>query len=431
MSEKPSVRIERFAPEIVNGVPSGRTSAFNRATSRGFHDGPPEDEALKTLAEIDMADSATYTAVHDDTAAPPSLHANQPVATYSTFPGTINVGGPSLLPVHQITSVTVSPTHRRRGILRTVMSEDLALAKLSGMPLAALTASEATIYGRFGFGRVTERVRFSLTVDRGAAMRGQATGSVVATEPADLKGCASRIFAAAHATTHGSVSHNHFDLGHAAGRWDDRDTLKPVKALRAALHLDAGGHPDGFMTYVFSGWKSDSAAMEIKQLCAANGAARRELVEYLGAHDLIEAITGRGPVDDVLPTALENARDYKVTRMGDHLWLRILDIEAVLTARRYGHDGRVCLEVRDDLNLVGGAWELFVEHSMPRVRRAPAGRPVDATLEVRDLATLFMGMRSATNLLAAGVLAVHNADALETLDALFATRAIPYCQADF
>ena len=63
MSENSTIRIERFAPEIVDGVPTGRTDAFNLATSRGFHDGPPEADGLKTLAEIAIADGITFTAV--------------------------------------------------------------------------------------------------------------------------------------------------------------------------------------------------------------------------------------------------------------------------------------------------------------------------------------------------------------------------------
>jgi predicted acetyltransferase len=36
-----------------------------------------------------------------------------------------------------------------------MMTEDLALAKDDGVAIAALTASEASIYGRFGFGVAT------------------------------------------------------------------------------------------------------------------------------------------------------------------------------------------------------------------------------------------------------------------------------------
>ncbi len=431
MSENSSIRIERFPAELLEGASVPRTSDFNVATSRGFHERGLEAEALATLATIQIKDSSTLTAAYDDAAVAPSLHAGKPVATYASFPGTLNVGGGVLLPAHQITSVTVSPTHRRRGILRAMITEDLQAAHAAGLPLAVLTASEATIYGRFGFGIVAERVRFSLKTGNGVKTRVPAAGTVIAIDPAELDTLAPEIFAAAHSTTLGSVSHCTFDVGNAAGRWEDFDALSPIKNLRAALHLDAQGTVDGFITYEFSGWKSKSPGMAIGQMCALTGAARRELVAYLGEHDLVEEVTGRGPVDDVIPLALENSRDYKVTRMGDHLWTRILDLQAVLAARPYGCDGSISLGVRDDLMLAHGAWELSVANSVPSVRRAPADLPVDATLDIRDLATLVMGLRSASNLAEAGVLTAHTPDALASLDALFATTSIPYCQADF
>ena len=75
-----------------------------------------------------------------------------PVATYASWTGGINVGGGRRLPLQMISDITVSPTHRRQGLLRTLITDDLADAAAAGLPLAALTVSEGTIYGRFGFG---------------------------------------------------------------------------------------------------------------------------------------------------------------------------------------------------------------------------------------------------------------------------------------
>jgi predicted acetyltransferase len=431
MSEDTTIRIERFEPELVDGVPSAATVEFLTAISRGFHEAALEPEELKILAGLEANDNTTFTAVYDEAAVQPSLHAEAPVATYASFPGTLNIGGGNLMPVHQITSVTVSPTHRRRGLLRRLITEDLAGAREAGMVFAALTASEATIYGRFGFGRATQRARFTLKTHRGADLRVEHEGTVVAIAPGELKNYAPGIFAAAHAHTLGSISATQFDVGQAAGLWEDYDSLKPVKNLRAALHLDAQGRPDGFMSYLFSGWKTAPPTMEIGQMCTATGAARRELIAYLGAHDLVEKITGRGPVDDVLPTALENARAYKAISLGDHLWLRILDLETALSARSYGGDGHIRLRVHDALGFADGIWDLMVQDSAAGVRRAPEGAAPEASLDVRDLASLYLGGFSATHLAASGVLRVHTPEALGTLNALFATDTIPYCQADF
>lgn len=86
MSENSSIRIERFPAELLEGASVPRTSDFNVATSRGFHERGLEAEALATLAAIQIKDSSTLTAAYDDAAVAPSLHAGKPVATYASFP---------------------------------------------------------------------------------------------------------------------------------------------------------------------------------------------------------------------------------------------------------------------------------------------------------------------------------------------------------
>ncbi len=143
----------------------------------------------------------------DRTAMAPSLHATDPVGTYSYFAGTLNVGGPEPVDVHEITSVTVSPTHRRRGILRSMITTHLDRAAAEGIPVAVLTASEATIYGRFGFGVAAERCRFELAAGQGAQFRAPAAGTVQAVDPAAMAEQVEQLYRAHHLATLGSVSH--------------------------------------------------------------------------------------------------------------------------------------------------------------------------------------------------------------------------------
>ena len=51
-----------------------------------------------------------------------------------------------------ISMVTVAATHRRRGIARGLLEGELRAAASAGVPMAGLTVTEATIYGRYGFG---------------------------------------------------------------------------------------------------------------------------------------------------------------------------------------------------------------------------------------------------------------------------------------
>ena len=73
-----------------------------------------------------------------------------------------------------VTWVGVLPTHRRRGILRELMRRQLNDVHERGEPLAILWASEAAIYGRFGYGLAApsvgieaDRARFGLRDDPG------------------------------------------------------------------------------------------------------------------------------------------------------------------------------------------------------------------------------------------------------------------------
>ena len=64
-----------------------------------------------------------------------------------------------------VTAISVLPSYRRRGILSSLMRPLLADVRDRGEPVAALFASEASIYGRYGFGIATAEL--DLTIRRG------------------------------------------------------------------------------------------------------------------------------------------------------------------------------------------------------------------------------------------------------------------------
>ena len=82
---------------------------------------------------------------------------------HATFDGKEIVGGAGVFPFEMtvpggpvqcagVTVVGVLPTHRRRGLLSRMMRAQIDDIHERGEPFAALWASEATIYGRFGYG---------------------------------------------------------------------------------------------------------------------------------------------------------------------------------------------------------------------------------------------------------------------------------------
>ena len=87
-----------------------------------------------------------------------ALDGDVPVATAGTYDHRIRIPGGDI-PIAGVTLVGVHPSHRRRGILRELMRRQLDDAHERGEAVAVLWASEAAIYGRFGYGMATTSVR--------------------------------------------------------------------------------------------------------------------------------------------------------------------------------------------------------------------------------------------------------------------------------
>ena len=73
-----------------------------------------------------------------------------------------------IVPVAGVTMVGVMPTHRRQGVLRALMARQLADVRAAGEPMAALWASEGSIYQRFGYGLATVNGSVDIERDRSA-----------------------------------------------------------------------------------------------------------------------------------------------------------------------------------------------------------------------------------------------------------------------
>ena len=88
------------------------------------------------------------------------------VATFRSFAQELTVVGGATVPSDAVTNVTVSPTHRRRGLLSRMMATDLAAAKDRGDVVATLIAAEYPIYGRYGFGPAAWTTEWEIDVPR-------------------------------------------------------------------------------------------------------------------------------------------------------------------------------------------------------------------------------------------------------------------------
>ena len=78
----------------------------------------------------------------------------------------MSVPGGGSIPAGGVTVVGVLPSHRRRGVLTSLMREQLEDCRARGEAAAWLWASEGTIYPRFGYGLASRIGRMELARDR-------------------------------------------------------------------------------------------------------------------------------------------------------------------------------------------------------------------------------------------------------------------------
>ncbi|KNH15173.1 acetyltransferase [Arthrobacter sp. ZBG10] len=423
--------IRRFPAATEGSEGFDQSLAWSRAVAFGFHDEARTTEHITGTLAIKVADQPEYTGVYQVGDVPASsLPAEVPVATFGTFRKTLNIGFGRTLPSHLITAVTVRTTHRRRGLLRRMMAEDLRLAKDSGVSMAALTASEGTIYGRFGFGVASfER---SVKVDTTArfSLAHQATGTVEIADPRKLLDLAPEVFEQVHRLLPGSVGRHEW-YRHMVSGARGRDG-KEDAAIKVALHYGPAGAVDGYVSYKFLGWEKEPYTVEVVDFLAASDDAYLELWQFLGAIDLVERVTwDEAPLDDPLTWALADPRCIDASDVRDMLWLRILDVPAALTARHYPVDGRLVINVGDPLGLAGGTFAVTVEGGQADVERLAEETPADLDLDVSVLSSIYLGAVSPVTLAAAGRIREHTQGAALQARGMFAVERSTHCLTHF
>ncbi|WP_369035771.1 MULTISPECIES: GNAT family N-acetyltransferase [Streptomyces] len=357
------------------------------------------------------------------------------VATFRSFPQELSVGGGATVPADAISNVTVSPTHRRRGILTRMMGQDLAAAKDRGDVVATLIAAEYPIYGRYGFGPATWTSEWTIDVPRtGLDPRWAGPtdgGRIDLVDAEDVRKLGPELHARLVRQQPGAVSRDerwwqvNTGVVRFGGSWDE-----PFYAV----YRSADGEVDGLVSYEADDkWeaKQPQDTAEVNWLIAATPAAERALWQYLCSIDWITKVkTGWRAPDDLLPFFLPDPRAARLTAHADWLWVRILDVVRALEARPYDSStsGRgLVLDVVDADGFAGGRYRLDV--SAEGVGScAPATRDAaELTLDVRELAALWLGDESAVRLAALGRVREERAGAARVADALLRTSRRPWC----
>ena len=397
-----------------------RVAGWMQAMTRGFHQGRASEEFRAGWLEHVRADDVAITGawLNEPRVGPGEI----PVATYASFDKTLNPGG-ELLPMRMITDVTVAPTHRRRGLLRRLITDDLQDAVDRGVPLAGLTVSEGSIYGRFGFGTATHSWKVEVDTTSKFALREPVEGRVELVEPEEAWPVVEAVFDRFHRTTRGSVPRPRFYRPILTGTFSF-EHQGPDKQLRAAVHLDDAGEADGYVLYRHAGYGEDPRTVDVVDLVAVTPSAYLRLWRFLADIDLVQRVRwGRSPSEDPLEWALVEPHARKVTGVGGFLWVRVLDVPVALAGRPWRADGTVVLEVDDPLGHAAGHWQLRTETGRAEVTRTDA--VADVRLAADTLGSLYLGGVSVATLRGAGRLAGEDG-AIATLAAMADGGPTPY-----
>ncbi|RZB18190.1 GNAT family N-acetyltransferase [Streptomyces sp. F001] len=352
------------------------------------------------------------------------------VATFRSFAQELTAVGGAAVPADAISNVTVTPTHRRRGLLSRMMTQDLAAAKERGDVVATLIAAEYPIYGRYGFGLATWTTEWTIDVPRtGLDPRWsgpQDGGRIDVVEGEDIRKLGPELHERLRRAQPGAVSRGELWWRYNTGalRYNGSWT-EPFYAV----HRSATGEVEGMVSYeADDNWhgKQPHDTADVNWLIAVTPAAERALWHYLCSIDWITQVkTGWRAPDDLLPLYLPDPRAARVTTQADWLWVRILDVVRALEARTYEGEGSLVLEVVDAGGLAGGRYRL--EASAAGASCAPTTQSADLTLDVGDLAALWLGDESAVRLATLGRVQEARAGAARSADALLRTSRRPWC----
>jgi predicted acetyltransferase len=337
-----------------------------------------------------------------------------------TVPGaTVRIDG--------LTNVTVLATHRRRGLLTRMMNAELAAAHERGEALSGLHAAAWPIYGRFGFGPAADLATTHVDT-RAARFRDDATGSVEQVTPELARAEAAALYERVRTLTSGAVSRDGDWWDHSLGLVRPEGKPAPLDTLDA-LGRDAAGTVTGYVRYKVASdaWQHERPdnKLEVLDLFGVDVAAEARLWRYLCDHDWVTGVSaGQRRVDEPWRFLLRDPRTVWQSDRWDGEWVRVLDVPAALTARRYEVPGRLALRVTDKDGFAEGTFAL--DGGPDGATCVPTTANPDVTLPVATLSALYLGGFGARRAALLGWLSEETTGAVARMEVMFRTAIAPW-----
>jgi predicted acetyltransferase len=403
----------------IRAIEPAEFPAFLAVTAEAFHSSRPV--ALRQQAEELTFEFDRSAAAFDE---------GEMVGTSSAYTLRLSVPG-GMVATGGISNVAVVPTSRRRGIMSALIRHLLAEIAGRGEPVAALWSSEPEIYGRFGFGCASEDLQ--LRIPRGDGrmippLYGPGAPRLRIASPERVGAELAAVYEAVATRRPGLLARD--DRWWRARIFDPEEARDGLTALRVLIAEDDGG-PRGYAFYrVKPEWDSDAipaSKLMVGELMATDPQASAALWSDLLTRDLVgEVRVESRPVDDELIQLLAGRRRARAG-LTDGLWIRLIDLPAALSQRRYATDLDLVVEVTDtELPANTGRWRLkaaaFGPASCERVTETP-----DLVAPVEALGAAYLGGTRLGALAAAGLLREDRPGAVAELSAAMSWDPAPWC----
>ncbi|GHB23405.1 UPF0256 protein [Streptomyces viridiviolaceus] len=349
------------------------------------------------------------------------------VGTAGAFSFRMTVPGGAQLPAAGVTMVSVAATHRRRGVLTSMMRRQLDDVRSWGEPLAVLTASEPAIYGRFGYGAATFQV--SAEIDTGRVRLSVPDGTdevrLRYAAPADVLDECEAVYARLVPGRPGMLARR--------PGWERLGLLDPESGRDGASPLQCvvarrDGAVTGYARFrVRPAWgpAGHNGTVVLEALAGLDPATEAALWRFLFDVDLTTTLTARGrPVDEAWQYQVSDIRRCQ-PRVRDGLYVRLVDVGAALAARTYQAPVDVVFEVEDAFCPWNqGRWRLSGDAKGASCERTADA--ADLALSVRELGAAYLGGVTLGALAAAGRVRELRPGALAEASVGFASDVAPW-----
>lgn len=283
------------------------------------------------------------------------------IGSYSfplAMPGTVDI------PAAGLTRVTVAATHRRQGVLTAMMANHFQDAIDHDEAVSILWASEAPIYGRYGYGQATENVAVSFDNRITTISRPEVPDQLDIIDGTEAEEILPSIREQTRVSRPGK-------FGRSELWWTHRSTPDP-EGLRRGLSkrryvvARRGNQDVGYVTFrQKENWGDDdlpNGEVNIIELNGIDQQAEHTLWWHVGNIDLFpNVVSWNQPADSLLPWLASNPRGIG-RRFSDGIHARVIDVEKTFSTRRYQSQADLVFSLTDErLPKTEGTYHLSID----------------------------------------------------------------------